>query len=157
MYISSVCFDFIRFFHRCFLKFFFCDFAFSFYPIIKNSLTSWRSTVASRPWGWRSLQTHTQSAPQSARRSRSGPLLCLLPRHTALLMMLPPGDAAWTKRKGSVVHTAPGTYPGNGGRHPHGNGSLCCSGDRRFETHPPLPWKPLKAGKRWKKFYSWLG
>lgn len=36
------------------------DFAFSFYPIVKNSLTSWRSTVASRQWGWRSLQTRTR-------------------------------------------------------------------------------------------------
>lgn len=114
-------------------------FAFSFYPIVKNSLTSWRSTVASRRWGWRSPRTRTRWAPRSARRWRLGPTLCPLPRRTAPPTTPPPGAAAWTRRRGSAVRTAPGTNPGSGGRRPHGNDSLCCPGDQWFGTRPPLP------------------
>lgn len=109
------------------------------YPIVKNSLTSWRSTAASRPWGWRSPRTRTRWARRSARRWRSGPPPCPSPWRTSPPATPPPGDAAWTRRRGSVVRTAPGTCPGNGGRRPHGNDSLCCPGDQRFGTRPPLP------------------
>lgn len=118
----------------------FLSWDFAFLPILFwNSLISWRSTVASRQWGWKDLQTRTRLAPQNVRHSRSGPPPCPFPKHTAPPTTATPGDGAWTMRGGSVARTAPGTCPGTGGRPRHGNGTLCFPGDLGFGRSLPLP------------------
>lgn len=104
-----------------------------------HSLTSWRSIVADRPWGWRHRQTHTPQPPQSAHRWILSPPLSQSPRRLSPPGTVAPGDAGWTGRRGLEGHRVPGWYPGNGGRRTHGNGSRCCLGVRWFGRHSLLP------------------